>query len=86
MSTNAAPEPGDRDAVPLRRGATGTRDARIVVIVEAFLRQVRGGGALDPEPYLAGAEELRRDLAPLLANVLRLELIARALGDNERAG
>lgn len=85
MSTNAAPEPGDRDAAPLRRDTKGTRDARIAVIVEAFLRQVRAGGALDPEPYLAGAEELRSDLAPMLANVLRLELIARTLRDNEGA-
>ena len=85
MSTNAAPEPGDRDAAPPLRNATGTRDARIAVIVEAFLRQVRGGGALDPEPYLAGAEELRSDLAPLLANVLRLEWIARTLRENEGA-
>ena len=42
-------------------------------MVEAFLRQVRRGGSLDPEPFLVAAEELRGELEPLLLGVLRLE-------------
>ncbi len=59
----------------------------MVVIVEAFLRQVRQGGSLDPEPFLESAEELREDLEPLLRGVLRLEQLSEGFeSKGRRAG
>jgi hypothetical protein len=55
------------------------RDRRLVVIVEAFLRQVRNGGSLDPEPFLEASSDLRAELTPLLYGVLRLEQISSSL-------
>lgn len=55
------------------------RDRRLVVIVEAFLRQVRNGGSLDPEPFLEASSDLREELTPLLYGVLRLEQISSSL-------
>lgn len=55
------------------------REVRLIFFVEAFLKNLRSGGSLDPEPYLAASEELRPDLEPLLLAVLRLEACAIAL-------
>ena len=56
------------------------RERRLVLVVESFLRDVRAGGSLDPEPYLESAPELRADLEPLLLAVLRLEASADRQG------
>ena len=60
------------------------RDRRLVVIVEAFLRQVRNGGSLDPEPFLAASNDLRSELGPLLHGVLRLEQISSTMDSHRR--
>ncbi|MEO1698789.1 MAG: hypothetical protein AAFU73_15950 [Planctomycetota bacterium] len=56
---------------------------RVVVVVEAFLRHVRDGGALDVDPWLVRFPELREELEPLLRMVLRLELARLALESGE---
>jgi len=60
-------------------GPRTARERRLITIVEAFVRDVREGGSLDPEPYLERAPELRTDLEPLLLAVLRLEASAERL-------
>ena len=52
------------------------REQRLIAVVEAYLRQLRSGGAADPETHLRQFEELRQDLEPLLQAVLRLEASA----------
>ncbi len=56
--------------------AASSREARLARIVEGFLDHVRGGGALDIEPFLRASEELRFELEPLLLSVLRMEVYA----------
>ena len=93
--THTTPSPAsddDSDGLPAAEQGR-SRDRRLVVLVEAFLRQVRRGGSLDPEPFLRSAEELRTELEPLLLGVLRLEQISegfdrpprRLAGDSNRA-
>lgn len=65
-------------------GQEHARNRRLVILVEAFLRQVRRGGSLDPEPFLASAEELRAELEPLLLGVLRLERISEGFDTARR--
>ena len=82
MSTQPSRRPSGRDDDPpsLRSEARiSAREGRLATLVEAFLHRVRQGGSLDPEPFLERAEELRAELGPLLANVLRLESVARTL-------
>lgn len=55
------------------------RELRLIAVVESFLRQVRDGGSLDPEPHLLSSEELRTELEPLLLTILRLEASAQRL-------
>lgn len=75
---SSSPHPGSAGAGSDPPDETA-RNRRLVVIVEAFLRQVRNGGSLDPEPFLKAASDLRGDLAPLLHGVLRLEQISLSM-------
>ncbi|MEM8710779.1 MAG: hypothetical protein AAGG01_07490 [Planctomycetota bacterium] len=69
------PQAAQRDSTDQR-----ARDRRLAPVVEAFLRQVRSGGSLDPEPFLrAVGVELRAELEVLLRGVLRLEQISDGL-------
>ena len=51
-------------------------ERRLVALVDGYVRSIRGGGTLDPEPYLRASGDLRSELEPLLAVVLKLELWA----------
>lgn len=93
MSTQPSRRPSghDDDSVPGGTGREeptrdGARESRLAAVVEAFLRTIRSGGSLDPEPYLMRCEDLRAELEPLLLGVLRLESLANALGGRSGPG
>lgn len=82
MSETTIP-PNSPEPAKERTGETA-RDRRLAAVVEAFLRQVRNGGSLDPEPFLQAANDLRGDLEPLLHGVLHLEQVSEEIGPQRR--
>lgn len=61
-------------------------ERRVAAVVEAFLRHLRDGGALDVDPWVDRFPELRGELEPLLRIVLRLEAARLALEDRPPRG
>ena len=86
MSTSPSPRPSGRSEPSLSGDDPDVtaREARLAAVVEAFLRSVRSGGSLDPEPYVRACEDLREDLVPLLHSILRLESLAGAIERRDR--
>lgn len=63
----------------LGREGGSPSERRVAAVVEAFLRHLRDGGALDVDPWVERFPELREELEPLLRVVLRLEAARVAL-------